>query len=322
MQNFTSSLLREKFVIHDPKAGNKKESAIIALSNRFVVELETPKDSLDEVFIVRGHNMHSVVRMAARIIREFEQLGPIARRQPPFDWEKAWGSIVNDYEYAYNPQRWIAIYHGGKCIFSAGEYHPFLDMIEKCDHGNNQDYDYAIPMAEKMFEAAGKRLNIDHDANVALSVHFERGEGRCGVILRGSNQTTTFSFVAKSKSSGHAINIPQCLGGAAAFLEGVQMAFLMGMNTEKIRIGLIERFSKEEKQTREGKQRLGRLANEIANMEAAHEVQYRPEKPEFYLLMAQAEELGQRILEPPEKAPEGNELDAPTDGNTPDGEEV
>ncbi len=305
MKDFNSSLLREKFVIHDPKVGD--DGAIIALSNRFVVELRNSKDELVETFIVRGHNMHSVVRMAARIIYDFDQGGPIAHRGTPYDWEKTWDSIVNDYEYAYNPQRWIAIYIHGKCIFEAGERHPFLDMIEKCDESNDQDYDYAIPLAEQLFQQAGKNVRIDHDANVALSVNFEQNEGRQGIILRGSNKTTTFSFATRPKQKKQAINIPQCLGSAAAFLEGIQMAFLVGMNMEKIRIGIIERFSKEEKQTKEGRQRLARLGSEISNLESAFDVRYRPEKPEFHLLMAEAEELGQRILEPPEEREEPDE---------------
>ncbi len=297
MNEFNSSLLREKFVIHDAKAGD--DGATTALSNRFVVDLHDKKNKVIETFIVRGHNMHSVVRMAARIIYDFNTSGPIANRAK-YDWSKTWDSIVNDYEFAYNSQRWIAVYHEGKCTFAAGEHHPFLDMIEKCDEGNDQDYDYAIPMAEKLFQKAGKNIKIDHDANVALSVNFENNEGRLGIILRGSNKTTTFSFATRSKKETDAFNIPQCLGSAAAFLEGVQLAFLVGMNMEKIRIGIIERFSKEEKQTKEGRERLKRLSSEISNLESAFDVRYRPEKPEFHLLMAEAEELGQRILEPPE----------------------
>ena len=173
-------------------------------------------------------------------------------------------------------------------------------MIEKCDQDNTQDYDYAIPLAEKMFHNAGQNLRIEHDANVALSVSFDKEEGRCGIILRGSNKTTTFTFAVRPKQAKMPINIPQCLGAAAAFLEGVQLAFLVGMNMEKIRIGLIERHTKDEKQTKEGRRRLQRLKTEIENMEAAFDVRYRPEKPEFHLLLAEAEELGQRILEPPE----------------------
>ena len=298
MQTFETSLLREKFVIHDPKADDK---ATVALSNRFVVDLRNAKGGVLETYVVRGHNMHSVVRMATRILYAFNQSGRLDKRVPAFDWPKAWDTIVNDYEYAYNPQRWIAIYKDGKPVFKFGEYHPFLDMIEKCDEENDKDYDYAIPLAEQLFKKAGKDLRIEHDSNVALSVNFEDNHGRLGIILRGSNKTTTFSFSATATKKDQILNIPQCLGAAAAFLEGVQLSFLVGMNTEKIRIGLIARFSKEEKQTREGRQRLARLSTEISNLENAFEVRYRPEKPEFPSLVVEAEELGQKILEPPEK---------------------
>lgn len=299
MQDFNSSLLREKFVIQDLKPGGSDTASTVALSNRFVVELKNSKGDTSEIYVVRGHNMHSVIRMATRILYAFNNGGPIANRGNAYSWQKAWDAIVNDYEHAYNPQRWIAIYKDGRNIFSVGEYHPFLDMIEKCDHDNSKDYDYAIPMAEKLFQQAGKEMKIAHNSNVALNVHFEDNHGRCGIILRGSNKTTTFSFATKLYDEKIELNIGQCLGSAAAFLEGIQLAFLIGMNMEKIRLGIIERFSKEEKQTREGQQRLQRLNAEIAGLETTYDVRYRPEKPDFHLLMAEAEELAQRTLEPP-----------------------
>ncbi len=299
MDVFNSSLLREKFVIRDVNAAPSNAKPVIALSNRFRVDLSDPNGKHVETFVVRAQNMHSTVRMAARILTEFRDRGPIAKRADPYKWDLAWDSIVNDYEYAYNPDRWVAIYNEGKCIFEKGEHHPFLDMIEKCDYENKNDYDYAIPMAGKLLEQAGKPVKISHDANVALSVDFKKGHGRCGIILRGANRTTTFSFAAEPRGK-EPLNISQCLGSSAAFLEGVQLAFAMGMNTEKIRIGIIERFSKEEKQTREGKQRLTRLTNEIAALETAFHINYRPEKPEFHHILMDAEQLGQRILVPPE----------------------
>lgn len=297
MKHFNGSLLREKFVIRD--AGITDEaSAVVALSNRFVVELRNDQGDLVEVFIVRAQNMHLTVRTAARILNEYKTRGPISSRVDPYKWDQAWDAIVNDYEYTYNPDRWLAIYHDGKCIFKSGEHHPFLDMIEKCDFENDKDYDYSIPVAEELLKQTGKEVKIQHDANVALSVECKPESGRFGIILRGANKTTTFSYLAAPKADG--LNIPQCLGAAAAFLEGVQLAFAMGMNTEKIRIGIIERHSKEEKQTREGKQRVARLTSEIAALEKAHDVNYRPEKPEFHHIMMDAEQLGQRILVPPE----------------------
>ena len=118
MKHFNGSLLREKFVIRD--AGITDEaSAVVALSNRLVVELRNNDGDLVEIFIVRAQNMHLTVRTAARIINEFKTRGPIASRVDPYKWDKAWDAIVNDYEYAYNPDRWLAIYHDGKCIFKS-----------------------------------------------------------------------------------------------------------------------------------------------------------------------------------------------------------
>jgi hypothetical protein len=300
MNFFSASLLREKFVIYDPHKGMADhKSTVTALSNRFVAELYNNNGTLVETYIVRAQNMHSCIRMVVRILQTFHQSGPIASRPEPFKWQQAWEQIVNDYEYAYNPARWVAIYHKGKCVFTTGQHHPLLDMIEKCDHENDKDYDYAVPLAETMFVQTGKSLKIEHDSNVALSTHFEANTGRLGIIQRGSNKTTTFTFTAQPKKAGQTLGIPQCLGGAAAFLEGIQLAFLVGMNTEKIRLGIIERFSKEEKQTREARQRLVRLGTEISDMETAFSIHYRPERPDFHHLVMDAEKLGQKVLVPP-----------------------
>lgn len=303
MKEFSTALLREKFVIYDPARGKENGAATIALSNRMTVDLRDSEGRIAETLIVRAQNMHSAARMVARIVQSFNQGGPLTIRRDGYDWEGAWNSIVNDYEYAYNPERWVAIYLGGKCIFSKGERHPFLDMIEKCDRENDLEYDFSIPMAEKLFMKKGKPLKIEHDSNVALSAHFENDTGRLGIILRGPTRTTTFTFTAQSEK-GKTLNVPQCLSGAAAFLEGIQLSFLVGMNTEKIHLGLIERFSKEEKQTKEGRTRLQRLKSEIENLEMAFNIRYRPEKPEFHLLVMDAEALGKKILKPPEPAEE------------------
>ncbi|MBX2834551.1 MAG: hypothetical protein KTR28_06230 [Micavibrio sp.] len=308
MQDFETLLLREKFTIKENKISydGKPAATLVAMSNRMVVPLVTGNASQRaETFIVRGQNMHMVACFAARIIKDFEAGGPIMSRAVPYEWEKVWKSIVNDYEYAYNSARWIAIYHEGKVVFDDGDRNPFLDMIEKCEHTNNKDYDYAIPMAEQLLKKANKDMKISYDANAALNVDFGPEEGRCGIILRGSNKTTTFSFSFRKKEGGPKLNIAHALSTAAAFLEGVQLSFLVGFNVVKIEYGIIERFSKEEKQTREGGERLGRLKNEINNFEAAFQVRYRPEKPDLTLLLNDASELAYRVLEPvPEPEPE------------------
>jgi hypothetical protein len=300
MKEFNTSLLREKFVIHDPNAEAALEGKpVVALSNRIVLELRSKQDVLEETFIVRAQNMHGCVRMCMRILQSYQQGGPLLSRAAPFDWATAWDVTVNDYERVYNPQRWVAVYAKGRLLYESGNRHPLLDVIEKCHARNKGPYDDAILMAEDAFKQTGKVVKIEYDGNVALVVSLEKTQGRCGIILRGANRTTTFNFSAAAKKEA-VLNFPQILGTASAFLEGIQLAFLVGMNNEKIRLGIIERHSKEETQTREARRRLARLGAEIANLEGAFEVRYRPERPEFQEIISDAEKLAQKILQPPE----------------------
>ncbi|MCD8525648.1 MAG: hypothetical protein LRY62_00280 [Alphaproteobacteria bacterium] len=104
MVSFNSSLLREKFTIHDPLDGSSETGApVLALSNRMVVELVSKSGQNKERFIIRTHNMHSCVRIAARLIRTYHTTGPILVRGKDFEWEAIWDQIVNEYEYEYNP---------------------------------------------------------------------------------------------------------------------------------------------------------------------------------------------------------------------------
>ena len=305
MSDFTASLLREKFSIHDSDPDNGEETSIIALSNRMVLEFKGPKN-YNETIIIRAQNMHSCVRMAARLVKTYKTSGPILNRTKPFDWEAAWDIIVNDFEHRFNPQRWIAIYHNGQIIYQAGEHHLLLDVIEKCNARNKHEYEKSIPMAEDAFKQAGKIVRIGYDSNVALVINLEKLQGRFGVIMRGPSRTTTFNFSVHSNNK-EALNYAQCMASAASFLEGIQLAFTVGMNHIKMRHGIIERFSTEEKMTREGGARLGRLASEIVNLERTYNVRYRPEKPEFHHLVTEAEKLGEKIIEPPQDQEEEDE---------------
>ena len=103
MKSLNTSLLRDKFVISDPKLANKKDAATIALSNRMVLVLVNPQTDTHETYVVRAQNMHSVVRMAAHILDEYNTNGPIAARGY-YNWEKAWEETLTDHEQNYNPE--------------------------------------------------------------------------------------------------------------------------------------------------------------------------------------------------------------------------
>lgn len=301
MKSLHTTLLREKFTIFDSKHPEREDAATIALSNRMMLDLVSDETGDHEPYVIRGQNMHTVVRMAALILDEYETNGPIAARGF-FNWDKAWKSVLTDHEYRYNPDRWFAIYHKGKRIFEAleNEVHPFLDMIEKCDFSNRQSYDYAIPMAQKLLHQSGKPIEMKYDANVALNVSIEDDEARVGVILRGLRKTTTFNFLARPRYPNDPLDMALVLNTAALFLEGLQLAFKVGMNEQKLKLRIIERQTDEHQQAREEREKLEELHEDIKDLGTVLDIKYRPERPDVLVMAAKAEALARKILQPPD----------------------
>ncbi len=296
MNKLSTELLREKYLVQDPTAPSDR-GPVVALGNRMVVPLIDRNGEKQETLIVRAQNMHSCVRMAARLVQAFTSGGNITSRVPPyvFDWNAAWDAVSGDYEQNFNPQRWVAVYHRGKPVFEKGTRHALFDILENCAASHHGPYEECIPVAERMIQRTGKAIKIDYDGNVALVVNLTGAQGRMGIILRSPGKTTTFNFSVAAET-GLVLNIPQCLNAAAAFLEGIQIAFMVGMNGEKIKRGIIARHTQEEKKTQEAALRLGRLNAEIVSLETHFDVHYRPEKPEFGTILNEAEKMSQKIF--------------------------
>lgn len=287
MNNFETNLLREKFTITNKEDG--KNTKVIALSNRISCPLHNYKGQLVEELVIRGQNLYSCARMLARIMQAFHVGGSLTARTTPFKWDKVWKSALSDYEEAYNPDRWIAIYHEGKVIFEAGQRHPFVDMIEKCNASlENPPYENALKLAEKAFKQTGKNFEIEHDANVALIINAEDNSVRCGAILRTAHKTTTFSFTTTIPEKDKHTSLAPFISAIAAQTEAVQICFTIGLLSEKDNAGLIEKGSDEAKKLREAKARLGKIQAEIANLETSYKINYRPEKPNFNIMIEQA----------------------------------
>ncbi|PCI55970.1 MAG: hypothetical protein COB36_04025 [Alphaproteobacteria bacterium] len=289
--NIDTSLLREKFVIRE-KTKHQGDNAlkIICPSTRMPISLQSgglPK----ETYIIRSYNMHSSARMVAKIIHDYETNGPIMNRA--IDWAELWESSVSSYDRIHNKNSWIAIYHKGMPIFSMGEYHSFFDVIEKCDVLNKGNYDKSMKMAEKAFRQAGKDTKITCDSTVALISVLGKRDGRCSMVLRGPNTTTTFNYSIKPLKKDGRLNIPQVLSTAADFLEGVQLSHMIGLTSYKLNQGMIEKYSDKEKQMTRGKTRLTELNIQISSMEKRYKVRYRPERPDFEALILKTEKYAE-----------------------------
>ncbi len=285
--NIDTSLLRERFVIQENTEvlDGSKLLSIQAPSTRMPISLQAG-ELPPENFVVRSHNMPSCVRMVCKMIDNYERHGPILPRAKSIKWDILWDECLSNYERRFNiGKNRVSVYHQGKTIFSKGEYHGFLDIIEKCDTINKGDYSQSLEMAKGAFLQAGKDVDIHYDSNVALIAIIGKTEGRCSMVLRGAGQTNTFNYTLSPQKSGERINLIQALSSAADFLEGVHLCYLIGMNNEKIQRKIIEKYSEEYHQTQKARDRINSIVANIRSMENRYNVRYRPEKPNFdYLL--------------------------------------
>ena len=295
MNEFNTSLLREKFIIRDVALGDEGET-VIALGNRMVVPLYNPRSKASEIFIVRAQNMHTTARLAARLEGIFSARGSVIHAKGTFNWDDIWHTVTEGYERQYNPECWAAIYYEGEIIFEAGERHPFLDIVEKFDIRQGDDYAQSVKKAEKAFQEMGKTVTIEHETNIALVVSISPQQARCGVILRAANGTTTFNFTARERS-GKEIRVSQCLSVAAAYLEGLQLAYFVGVGKRKISYDLIT-DEIELQQISKAEERIGRLNHAILQFDVAQDAHYRPDRPDLFKYLFEAEKAADKILKP------------------------
>jgi len=294
---FSTTLLREKFVIHDGDDKHLSSPPLTAVSNRMSIPLLDISGQPLETFIVRAQTMHACIRMSAKIVQTYLRAGPLMNRAEKFSFATAWEQIVEEHERKFNPDRWIAVYHNGKLIYTEGDHHSFLDMVEKCESRNPGNYDLAIKLAEEAFAKLGKRVLITQDTNIGMVATITESHGKCGLILRNPNRRTTFNFIADKKGDA-SVSVSQCLVVAAAYLEGIQLSFHIGMTNERLRQGKIIRYGEDDRKADSARRRLGSLNAEIRNFENTLNVRYRPEKPEFSKMVIEAEHFTFDLLKP------------------------
>lgn len=294
MADFRTSLLREKFTITEKKGSSEPE---IALSNRIVIPLISQDGVDNETFIVRTQNMHSCVRFAAAITKEFFERGTIAHRSTDVPWSDMWGNVIKGFERDWNHDIWCVVYLKGQAIFEQGKHHPFLDIIEQCDSTNKQEYEKSISVAEKEFSKMGTKVTIEHNSNIALVMSSKEEQAKCGIIVRVPNGTTTFNYTAVPQDNDPRLIHPHTtLTVAAAFLEGVQLSFQVGFMNKKQDFHLITRNSEEDRKHTRSINRLGNLNRAILKYEENLKVRYRPDRPKFKDMVSAAEEFSIKAL--------------------------
>lgn len=281
-----TTLLREKFVIRDSE--NVSAAPMTAMSNRLSLALYDANGVLADTFIVRAQNMHGCLRMSAKIMQSFMQKGPIMSQSPEFDFEDAWEKACSDYEIFYNKNRWAAVYHKGAEVFSSGDPHSFLGVIEKCDSKNPGNYDQSVQIAEDAFSKMGRKVSISYEANIGMVLNVKPEIGRCGLVYRTADRSSTFNFTTEPAETP-VVSPVHCISICACFLEGLQLAYHIGTTNDKIKLNLIKKFSIEEKQAEQALLRIEQLDVELEIFRSRYKLKFRPEQPEFAQAIIDAE---------------------------------
>lgn len=297
MFQFDCTILRERFTI--TPSDNLLRDPIVALSNRVRVDLKDATGQIVESFIIRGQMLHTVVRFAATIMNNYDRMGPLLVRDEQIDWEQLWILSAGGFERDYNRDLWVVIYNRGKPIFQDGTRHPFLDVVEQCAIRAGRPYENAVMIAEELFEQAGKNVTIHHDSNIACTFQIGSDHGRVALVLRDAQKTRTFNFTGDKRDPGmRHLNPVNFINTAAAFLEGIQLCYVIGVGNERLRQDMFTPGSEEGLKIIAARSRLAELNATIRAFEDLYSVHYRPEKPEFPGLIINAEEVtARRLLE-------------------------
>ena len=287
MEEFSASLVREKIVFVDDigesdadngDSGNGQSAGpTVIRSNRIYLRLG--ERAAAEKIVVRTQNMHTTLRLAAKILFSFYQSGPLLGREPPFDWQNQWQSVLSAYENSYNPDVWAAVYINGKSVFKTTSS-PFVDVVEQCALLSIDNYDATMDVAERALKQVGKAMRINHSSNVATVFTDADDTMRCGIIHRADGRDTAFNFTAAGGKQQN--RIVQSFGIAAAFLEALNLRFITSDYQHKLRMGQIAKVSPEARQLRAALTRLMGLNKAVASFEEIYDVKYRPEKPDLF----------------------------------------
>lgn len=274
-------MIRERCTIRDEALGNVGSHI---LSNRLSVPIGT------HTLNVRGQNMHSVTRLAARlfdVLVDSKDQKTIAKPDASV-LKGMWDGVADDV-FNNRDGNWASAYLDGELIFASDKHHPFLDLIEKQVGQSEASYDMNVMITAENFNAAGfPGMSVEHDTNVALVLTLEKERGRSGLIYRHPQRTTTFSYSLTPQNQPDSFDmrerVPAILEMAADFLESIQLCYASAAEGAK---GLAQDGAKVDAY----RMRLGDLHKSIDGFEEGMHVAYRPERPNFTRFLQEAQML-------------------------------
>lgn len=278
----TLTLYREKSLFFDgahPGPDVESFARLAIRSNRVVCGLSS--DGRLRRLVVRGHNIPTTLRLAARLVDAFKADRMALDADTPVDWQTLYDAVISDYERRFVPETWLSVYVDGEPRFAS---HPAsaataaLDLLEAEVQGEEITEALLKRLAPKFVDIRQTRLRHESRAAVVMN---ERSDGvRCAVIERRRGKDGAFSF--------HVLNPPRKrIRMSAALLMAADLFEAQNLYSlaERLQKALISADRTAQEVSFDHVEAItGRnlqLVNLIKGFHETHQVRYRPAPPAY-----------------------------------------
>ena len=289
--DYKAKLVRERFEVTPIKKNGEREDVRIAMANRLNFTCFDNYGQKKSDFIVRAQNIHTALRIGARVAQQWYDYGHMHKTgKNRFNWEQVYADATKDYEQRWNPDCWASVYKNGHLIFqhSPAKNSEILNIIEQVFAHEKCAYQHIPWIAQRLFEQAGRTVEIDYDSNIAMELMGDDGsikshilhrdiEGRSEVQLDMLQKTSRYIKGAK----GAKVKLHECLDVAAIVFEGLQHGFVVGKCNYDISSGQIKIGHRNAVQSDHALRRIKQLDSELNKQKTLHQLLFKP-KPDFY----------------------------------------
>lgn len=287
MIEFQASLIREKIVFDDQKidipdavsSGATGQKSV--RSNRIALRLF--RGSEEETVVIRAQNTHSTLRMAAKVFLNFYKGGgPFLKRNQMPNWEKMWMQSLSSYEERFNgDQAWCALYLKGKAVYKT-KNDRFMDIIEQCALASKGNYDSTKDVVEYVLKQLGRNISVTHYNKVASVIKDDLNGLKCSIMQRSEANDAVFSFKMLG-GEVRADRIHHAFIMAASFLEAINLEHVVQHHQKLLSSKKITKDSDAVLYMRESQKRQVMLSREISAIEGLYDINYWPDKPDFFV---------------------------------------
>lgn len=280
MESFSTTLVREKVIVRAHGAATDADAGVTSVIRSNRLQLKIVRGDKTDLVVVRGHSMANTLRFAAYAYRIITQ-DKLVSRHEAIDWQTVYDKSKSDYTRAYQPDDWMSVHINGDGVFKSAESGVYVDVLEKCALLTGDTYEDAAGVTENVLREAGRPVDLHQEVVVAARIEDDGIRTRASIIHRDGRNDATFSFTAVNGERLHRIG--GTIEAAAAFLEGLDLAFTIGTIRARIRAGEITEKDAEGQQMRVASLRQTALNAIINNFESAYGVSYRPERKQFHI---------------------------------------